>query len=127
MVEGTSFGLRYGLDLLRASGLQSQTIRLIGGAAKSPVWRQVIADIMGTPLVCPQHTEAAALGAAIQAAWCLTPGTDRQAQLAALCERCVHLDASTQTQPDAARTAQYEMVYQRYREQVSLLADNKPA
>ncbi|MDN5518013.1 MAG: xylulokinase, partial [Pseudomonas sp.] len=119
--------LRYGLDLLRASGLQSQTIRLIGGAAKSPVWRQVIADIMGTPLVCPQHTEAAALGAAIQAAWCLTPGTDRQAQLAALCERCVHLDASTQTQPDAARTAQYEMVYQRYREQVSLLADSKPA
>ena len=100
---------------------------MIGGAAKSPVWRQVIADIMGTPLVCPQHTEAAALGAAIQAAWCLTPGADRQAQLVTLCERCVHLDASTQTQPDPARTAQYEMVYQRYREHVSLLADNKPA
>src|SRR5690606_15702331 len=108
VVEGTSFGLRYGLDLLRASGLQSQTIRLIGGAARSPVWRQVIADIMGTPLVCPQHTEAAALGAAIQAAWCLTAGDDRQAQLAALCERCVQLDSSTQTQPDPARTARYE-------------------
>ncbi len=127
VVEGTSFGLRYGLDLLRASGLQSETIRLIGGAAKSPVWRQVIADIMGTPLVCPQHTEAAALGAAIQAAWCLTPAADHQAQLAELCERCVHLDASTQTQPDPARTAQYEGVYQRYREQVSLLAERKPA
>ncbi|WP_295478235.1 xylulokinase [uncultured Pseudomonas sp.] len=124
VVEGTSFGLRYGLDLLRASGLQSQTIQLIGGAAKSPVWRQVIADIMGTPLVCPQHTEAAALGAAIQAAWCVMPGADRQAQLAALCERCVQLDASTHTQPDPARTAQYERVYQRYREQVSLLAEN---
>ena len=127
VVEGTSFGLRYGLDLLRASGLQSETIRLIGGAAKSPVWRQVIADIMGTPLVCPQHTEAAALGAAIQAAWCVAPGADRQAQLAALCERCVQLDVSTHTQPDPARTAQYEVVYQRYREQVSRLADGTPA
>jgi len=127
VVEGTSFGLRYGLDLLRASGLQSQTIRLIGGAAKSPVWRQVIADIMGTPLVCPRQTEAAALGAAIQAAWCLTPGADRQAQLAALCERCVQLDASTQTQPDPARTAQYEEVYRHYREQVSRLAEHNPA
>ncbi|MDH0098407.1 FGGY-family carbohydrate kinase, partial [Pseudomonas sp. GD04158] len=93
----------------------------------SPVWRQVIADIMGTPLVCPQHTEAAALGAAIQAAWCLTPAADRQAQLAELCERCVQLDASTQTQPDPARTAQYEAVYQRYREQVGRLAENTPA
>lgn len=127
VVEGTAFGLRYGLDLLRASGLQSETIRLVGGAAKSPVWRQVIADIMGTPLVCPQHTEAAALGAAIQAAWCLTPGADRQAQLAELCERCVQLDASTQTQPDPARTAQYDAVYQRYREQVGRLAANTPA
>lgn len=127
VLEGTAFGLRYGLDLLRASGLQSETIRLVGGAAKSPVWRQVIADIMGAPLVCPQHTEAAALGAAIQAAWCLTSAADRQAQLAELCERCVQLDASTQTQPDPARTAQYEMVYQRYREQVGRLAANTPA
>ena len=127
VVEGTAFGLRYGLDLLRASGLRSDDLRLIGGAAKSPVWRQVIADIMGTPLVCPQHTEAAALGAAIQAAWCLTPAADRQAQLAELCERCVQLDASTQTQPDPARTAQYEAVYQRYREQVGRLAENTPA
>ncbi|MGE8496911.1 MAG: xylulokinase [Pseudomonas sp.] len=121
VVEGTLFGLRYGLDLLRASGLESQTIRLIGGAAKSPVWRQIVADIMGTPLVCPRHTEAAALGAAIQAAWCLAPEADSQATLAALCERCVHVDDSTQTVPDPARSAQYEAVYQRYREQVAQL------
>ncbi|ARS51162.1 xylulose kinase [Ectopseudomonas mendocina] len=127
LVEGTAFGLRYGLDLLRASGLRSDDLRLIGGAAKSPVWRQVIADIMGMPLVCPQHTEAAALGAAIQAAWCLTRAADRQAQLAELCERCVQLDTSTQTQPDPARTAQYDAVYQRYREQVGRLAANIPA
>lgn len=116
VVEGTVFGLRYGLDLLRASGMESRTICLIGGAAKSPVWRQIVADIMATPLVCPRHTEAAALGAAIQAAWCLE---GRGESLAELCTRCVSLDKATETRPDPTRSARYEAVYQRYREQVA--------
>ncbi|WP_241152870.1 FGGY-family carbohydrate kinase, partial [Pseudomonas viridiflava] len=70
VVEGTTFGLRYGLDLLRASGIKSESIRLIGGGSKSPVWRQIVADIMDTPVICTRLAEAAALGAAIQAAWC---------------------------------------------------------
>jgi xylulokinase/toxin CptA len=115
VLEGTCFGLRYGLDLLRASGIESREIRLIGGAAKSSVWRQIVADIMATPVVCPQHTEAAALGGAIQAAW--SAGDDLQA----LCERCVSLDTRTLTQPDPASSAAYEPVYQRYRQHVMQL------
>jgi len=121
VVEGTSFGLRYGLDLLRASGIESRSIRLIGGGAKSPIWRQIVADIMATPLVCPRHTEAAALGAAIQAAWSLAREQGRDTGLDELCATCVGLDASSETLPDPARSACYERVYQRYREQVAQL------
>ena len=121
VVEGTSFGLRYGLDLLRASGIQSRSIRLIGGGAKSPIWRQIVADIMATPLVCPRHTEAAALGAAIQAAWSLAREQGRRTSLEELCATCVSLDASCATEPDPERSARYEAVYQRYREQVQQL------
>lgn len=116
VLEGTCFGLRYGLDLLRASGIESREIRLIGGAAKSSVWRQIVADIMATPLVCPQHTEAAALGAAIQAAW--SAGEDSLEQL---CQRCVSVDMRTLTQPDPKNSAAYEPVYQRYRQLVMQL------
>jgi xylulokinase/toxin CptA len=116
VLEGACFGLRYGLDLLRDSGMQSREIRLIGGAAKSSVWRQIVADIMATPLVCPQHTEAAALGGAIQAAW--SAGED---SLEALCQRCVSLDARTVTLPNETASAAYEPVYQRYRQQVMQL------
>ncbi|GLK87492.1 xylulokinase [Pseudomonas turukhanskensis] len=116
VLEGVCFGLRYGLDLLRDSGIQSREIRLIGGAAKSSVWRQIVADIMATPLVCPQHTEAAALGGAIQAAW--SAGEDSLEQL---CQRCVSLDGRTRTEPDAANSSAYEAVYQRYRQQVMQL------
>jgi len=121
VVEGTSFGLRYGLDLLRASGIESRSIRLIGGGAKSPIWRQIVADIMATPLVCPRYTEAAALGAAIQAAWSLAREQGHDTGLDELCATCVSLDASSETLPDPARSARYERVYQRYLEQVAQL------
>lgn len=121
VVEGTSFGLRYGLDLLRASGIECRSIRLIGGGANSPIWRQIVADIMATPLVCPRHTEAAALGAAIQAAWSLAREQGRSTSLDELCATCVSLDESCATEPDPERSARYELVYQRYREQVQQL------
>lgn len=120
VVEGTTFGLRYGLDLLRHNGLQSRSIRLTGGGSKSPVWRQIVADIMNTPVVCTEHSEAAALGAAIQAAWCES-GTGTQQSLLALCERCVSLDPSSETQPVAANVAAYQQAYERYRQQVATL------
>lgn len=121
VVEGTTFGLRYGLDLLKDSGIRSDSIRLIGGGAKSATWRQIVADIMGAPVTCPQHTEAAALGAAIQAAWCVSHQHGEALSLAALCERCVSLDDSRGAEPDELRSRAYEGVYQRYREQVRAL------
>ncbi|MCU1747898.1 xylulokinase [Pseudomonas sp. 6D_7.1_Bac1] len=120
VVEGTTFGLRYGLDLLRNNGLQSRSIRLTGGGSKSPVWRQMVADIMNTEVICTEHSEAAALGAAIQAAWCES-GAGTQQSLLALCERCVSLDSSSETQPVAANAAAYQQAYERYRQQVATL------
>ncbi|MGO2147949.1 FGGY-family carbohydrate kinase, partial [Halomonas sp.] len=84
----------------------------IGGGANSPVWRQMVADITGTEVRCPEITDAAALGAAIQAAWC-----DQRAQgvtLEALCNRLVHLDAQSLAEPNLARVEAYQEVYARY-------------
>jgi len=120
VVEGTTFGLRYGLDLLREAGLQSHGIRLTGGGSKSPVWRQMVADIMDTPVVCTRQSEAAALGAAIQAAWCESTGVQ---SLSELCERCVSLDQASETRPIAANVAAYQPVYQHYRQQVAALQE----
>ncbi|MDO7902713.1 xylulokinase [Pseudomonas sp. K1(2024)] len=115
VLEGTCFSLRYGLDLLREVGLLGQEIRLVGGAAKSPLWRQTLADLLGVPLVCPRQTEAAALGAAIQAAWSLGRQLGSGDDLPTLVERCVALDPSTRTEPQPAQQAAFETAYQRYR------------
>ncbi len=119
VVEGVTFGLRYGLDLLRESGIEAAQIRLIGGGAKSPVWRQMVADIMNTPVICTEHTEAPALGAAIQAAWCHAQRGAHAETLESLCARCVSLDADSATRPEAHSVAAYHSVYQRYRSQLA--------
>lgn len=115
VLEGVTFGLRYGLDLLRESGIRSERIQLIGGGAKNPQWRQIVADMMATPVVCTTHSEAAALGGAIQAAWCYARQTDPHASLAELCDRCVHVDETTSVTPSADAVQAYEQAYRRYR------------
>ncbi|MGY1890603.1 xylulokinase [Pseudomonas sp. SDT291_1_S447] len=120
-VEGTTFGLRYGLDLLRQNGLQSRSICLIGGGSKSAVWRQIVADIMNTPVICTEQSEAAALGAAIQAAWCKSWSNGHENTLADLCQRCVKLDSSSETLPIAANVAAFQQAYERYQQHVATL------
>lgn len=120
-VEGATFGLRYGLDLLRQNGLQSRSICLIGGGSKSAVWRQIVADIMNTPVICTEQSEAAALGAAIQAAWCKSWSNGHEDTLADLCQRCVTLDLSSETLPIAANVAAFQQAYERYQQHVETL------
>ena len=121
VVEGTTFGLRYGLDLLRQNGLQSLRICLIGGGSKSPVWRQIVADIMNTPVICTEQSEAAALGAAIQAAWCKSWANGHEESLADLCERCVKLDLASETLPIAENVSAFQQAYERYQQHVATL------
>ena len=70
VLEGVAFNLRLILDSLRAQqGGISATfagVRLIGGGARSPLWRQILADVFGAPILLPALvTEATSLGAAI--------------------------------------------------------------
>lgn len=118
VVESATYGLRYGIELFRRQGIEAREIRLTGGGARSARWRQIVADVMGCPVVCLNVKETAALGGAIQAMWATTlaenPQQDANALLAQLCQRFVSLDPSTRAQPDAARQVQYNALYQRY-------------
>jgi len=75
-MEAAIFGMRIGLESFRRLGFTAQEIRLVGGGAKSTLWREIVANVTGLPVRVPKEEEAAALGAAIQALWCAecTPG-----------------------------------------------------
>lgn len=67
--EGIAFCHRYHLErLLATMEERPRAIRLSGGAAKSPVWAQMFADVMQLPVETVEAEEAGALGCAIAAA-----------------------------------------------------------
>lgn len=67
VLEGVSFGLRDSLELIKGLGIPIEQVRASGGGARSPLWRQIQADVFGTELVLVNVTEGAAYGAALLA------------------------------------------------------------
>jgi len=68
VLEGVAFGLRDGLDLMIAAGMPAPTqVRASGGGIASPLWRQILADVLDTELATVNTTEGAAYGAALLA------------------------------------------------------------
>jgi xylulokinase len=63
--EGVAFNLKTIIASLEASSTIGEII-LIGGGAKSQIWRQILAEVWDKPVVIPQYLdEATSLGAAI--------------------------------------------------------------
>ena len=70
ILENTAMLTRGHLELVKeATGNMPQEIVFAGGAAKSPLWCQIVADVLGLPVKVPVVKEATALGAAILAGY----------------------------------------------------------
>lgn len=67
VLEGVSFGLRDGLELIKDLGVPIEQVRASGGGARSALWRQIQSDVFGTEMVLVNVTEGAAYGAALLA------------------------------------------------------------
>ncbi|MCZ3378155.1 xylulokinase [Rhizobium sp. AG207R] len=68
-IEGVLCGLLEGGDLLESLGLERKGRLIVtGGASKSKAYRQILADLTGKPVWTCDVAEAAAAGAAVQAA-----------------------------------------------------------
>jgi xylulokinase len=113
-MEGATFGLRYGLEVIRRNGIEPRQIRLTGGGAKSGLWRQLVADIFNCEVVCVQQEEAGAAGAALQALWCAEKVAGRQTTLEDITAQFVALDEQSRCEPDQGSVARYEELYANY-------------
>ena len=67
VLEGVAFSLRDSLEIFKSSGVEISSVRLGGGGAKSPLWRQIQADVYGQTVEILETDEGAAFGAAILA------------------------------------------------------------
>lgn len=66
--EGVSFGLKDSLEIARSLGIDIKKTKLSGGGAKSPVWQQILANILDLDIEILETEEGPSLGGAILAA-----------------------------------------------------------
>ena len=68
MMESVAYGTRLILENMAANGFAVRELTLAGGVAKSPLWLQIHAYVVGLPIKLTQSSEAACLGSAVLAA-----------------------------------------------------------
>jgi xylulokinase len=99
VLEGVAFGLRDGLDLMVAAGMpRAGQVRASGGGLASPLWRQILADVLEAEIATVGTTEGAAYGAALLA----TQTAGWFPSVGAAVEALVHATPVTAAGPDAA-------------------------
>ena len=111
VLEGVAYGLRDSFELIKGAGLSAiDQVRVSGGGAQSPLWRQILADVFHAELVTVNTTEGAAYGAALLAG----VGAGAWADVDAACDASVKVTGSTSPQTDGVSA--YEKGYAVYRD-----------
>jgi xylulokinase len=106
--EGVAFSLRDCFAIIKEQGLHIEQMRATGGGAKSPLWRQIIADILNTELVVTNASEGPAFGAALLAG--VASGVYSSVQEA--CDQTVRI--IERTEPSQETQQAYTRAYETY-------------
>lgn len=108
IIEGVTFGLRDSLEVVRHQGVKINQVRVTGGGARSPLWRQILADTFNTEIVTVSSQEGPALGAAILAA----VGGGWHSSVPEACQAMIQ--PADKTRPVKKNVSRYEQYYQKY-------------
>ena len=67
VLEGVAFGLRDCLEIAKSLGIRLERTKIVGGGAKSPLWRKIIANALGLKVDVPACEEGPSMGGAMLA------------------------------------------------------------
>ncbi|MBM4952079.1 xylulokinase [Vibrio parahaemolyticus] len=110
-VESISFNLNRAVNILKENcDLNLDTITLVGGGAKSKVWRQLISDITGVPIRVPVESESAAIGSAIQAYWSINDNSN----IKDICQEYIQFDSNAMCHPNGDNNQSYRDSFVHY-------------
>jgi xylulokinase len=109
VLEGVAYGLRDSLELLRGLGVEARVGRASGGGARSRLWLEIVASVLGLPLELTEVQEGSAYGAALLAG--VSNGVFADAREAV--ERCVRV--RDRVEPNEEWGLVYEEGYARFR------------
>ena len=110
LLEGATFAMRDSLELIREMGVTIEQVRVSGGGARNPLWRQIQADIYGCDVHTLNSTEGPAFGVALLA----QVGTGGFASVPEACDATIRAVDSTQVDPRAR--SYYDRAFAVYRQ-----------
>ena len=109
VLEGVAFAIRDSVEVARGLGITIDSSMICGGGAKSPLWKKIMANVLGAELRCPASEQGPGMGGAMLAmVACGAYETVRAA-----CDALVSV--SEVIKPEPRLTALYEKRYQQFR------------
>jgi xylulokinase len=110
VLEGVAFGLKDCFGLIQSAGLGAiEQVCVSGGGAKSLLWQQIMANVLGVELVTINTTEGAAYGAALLAG----VGTGGWPDVETACAQTIEITG--RVSPDKHSGNIYQQLYPHYR------------
>ncbi len=109
VMEGVTYALNDCMSILRGMGVAPETMLACGGGGKSPLWRQMLADVMNCPVATTVNTEGPALGVAILAG----VGAGLYSSVPEACRAMIHVNPAQA--PIEENVPQYAKVYEIYK------------
>jgi len=109
LLEGVSYSQKDCLEIIEGMGVPLSSVRASGGGAKSPFWRQMLADVFHKRVVTLETQEGSAYGAALLA----LVGSGVYGNVPECCRAVIReTDSTAPCQTDAAVYARGHGVYQ---------------
>ena len=123
IMEGVTYSLRDCLEIIRGLGIPVREIRASGGGSKSPLWRQIQADVFGQKVCTINAEEGPAYGVALLAA----VGAGAYANIREACAATISVVDSTAPQRAAVKAydsafPEYQQLYRSLREDFRRIA-----
>lgn len=110
VLEGVAFAIRDSVEIARGLGVDVAASTVCGGGAKSPLWLQMLANVLGIELRLPTTEQGPGYGGALLAA--VAAGV--YPSVADACDAVVSVRATVE--PDPAAVAAYDARYQAWHE-----------
>ena len=109
VLEGVAFGIRDSFEIAKSLGIDIKKTKICGGGAKSPLWKKIIANVLGIEVDVIESEEGPGYGGAILAAvGCGELGTIKEAS-----KKLVNVIDTIEPQKDLV--AKYEEKYQKFK------------
>ena len=109
VLEGVAFALRDSLEIAKDLGIRIERTKICGGGARSPLWRQMIADILNLKVDLIEVEEGPAYGGAILAA----VANKEFESVEEAAQKLIRVTATIEPDPETVEL--YEERYQKFR------------